>query len=224
MKPLLDQIAPEEEKNEEIQTTDPKVEDIPSFPDPLPSTPSKEEGSQFPQDPVVELLPEGSKPDTPTVVGRPSIFTKELSDKICDQLAEGISLRTVCLADDMPDKATVFRWLRTNKEFCDQYTRAKEESADAMAEDVLDIADDGRNDWMTITKGNNSFDVPDREVLQRSKLRVDTRIWLMSKMKPKKYGEKLDLSNNGKDLPTPLLNVLYNNNGNSQNSGTEKKN
>lgn len=100
----------------------------------------------------------------------------------------------------MPDKATVFRWLADNATFRDQYARAKEESADAMAEDILDIADNGTNDWMKITRGGQTVSVPDPEVLQRSKLRVDTRKWIMSKMKPKKYGEKMDVTSDGKAI------------------------
>lgn len=137
-------------------------------------------------------------------VGRPSKYTKALSDRICSQLSEGISLRTVCLAEDMPSKQTVFSWLRTHKEFLDQYAHAKTASAEAMAEEILDIADDGTNDWMTRKFGKEEIEVPNNEVLQRSKLRVDTRKWLMSKMQPKKYGDKLDMTTNGKDIPVPI--------------------
>lgn len=136
--------------------------------------------------------------------GRPSDYTQELADKICSQLAEGISLRTVCLAEDMPSKTTVFSWLRTHPEFLAQYARAKEESADAMAEEILDIADDGTNDWMTMKIGGKETEVPNNEVLQRSRLRVDTRKWIMSKMKPKKYGEKYDVTSDGKAIPAPI--------------------
>lgn len=137
--------------------------------------------------------------------GRPSIFTEQLADRICQQLSQGISLRTVCLAEDMPCIATVFSWIRTKKKFLAQYARAKEESADAMAEDILDIADDGTNDLMWIKRGGEDVQIPDNEVLQRSRLRVDTRKWIMSKMKPKKYGDKLDLTSDGKTLPVPIL-------------------
>lgn len=123
--------------------------------------------------------------------GRPTTYTQELADKICEELAQGKSMRTVCLPSDMPVCSTVFKWLREHKEFSEQYARAKEESADAMSEDILDIADDGRNDWMVIhNKAGMPIEVPNREVIDRSKLRVDTRKWLMAKMKPKKYSEK----------------------------------
>ncbi len=91
-----------------------------------------------------------------------------------------------------------------------------------MAEDILDIADDGSNDFMTITKGDKTYEVENKEVTNRSRLRVDTRKWIMSKMKPKKYGDKLDMTTNGKDLPTPLLqviktdNAVLNNNSNQE--------
>jgi hypothetical protein len=132
--------------------------------------------------------------------GRPTKYTKILADKICSELAEGISLRTICLAEDMPDKSNVFKWLRTRKEFRDQYERAKEASADAMSEDILDIADDGTNDFMELQdkEGENIGWRINGEAVQRSKLRVDTRKWIASKLKPKKYGDKIDMTTGGK--------------------------
>lgn len=104
----------------------------------------------------------------------------------------------------MPNKSTVFRWLRTKDQFRDQYARAKEESADAMAEEILDIADSGENDFMTIKRGDTEIEVPNKEAIMRSRLRVDTRKWLMAKTQPKKYGEHLDLTSDHKALPTPI--------------------
>lgn len=132
-------------------------------------------------------------------MGRPSDYTQEIADLICSRLAEGISLRTVCKADDIPDATTVFRWLRTHDEFRQQYARAKEESADALVEELTDIADDARNDWME-RLGEDGQPLGWREngeAIQRSRLRVDTRKWIASKLKPKKYGEKLDLDHKG---------------------------
>lgn len=133
-------------------------------------------------------------------VGRPSKYSQELADRICEQLSEGVSLRRVCLDEDLPSARTVFRWFRENEAFCQQYARAKQESADAMAEDILDIADAGDNDLMWIKRGGEDVQVPNNEVLQRSRLRVDTRKWLMAKMKPKKYGEKVDVTSDGKRI------------------------
>jgi hypothetical protein len=126
------------------------------------------------------------------MTGRPSDFTPEIADRICAQLADGKSLRSICLAEEMPDKSTVFRWLRTHDSFRDQYARAKEESADALADEMLDIADDGANDWMQNNDPENVGWRQNGEAMQRSRLRVDTRKWIASKLKPKKYGEKVE--------------------------------
>lgn len=141
-------------------------------------------------------------PDSPNKHpgGRPTIFTPELGDKICEKLSEGESMRTICKSDEMPAARTVYYWLRNYPSFLDQYNIAKEESADALIEEMLDIADDGTNDYMNIKKGDYSYNVEDREVTNRSKLRVDTRKWIASKLKPKKYGEKLDVTSDGKQI------------------------
>lgn len=147
--------------------------------------------------------------------GRPSSYTQELADAICADLSMGTSLRTVCKSDDMPSIATVFNWFRKYPEFLEQYTRAKEESADAMAEDILDIADDATNDYMMRTgKDDTESYQLNGEHIQRSRLRVESRKWLMAKMKPKRYGDKLDMTTNGKDLPTPILGGLTSQNTN----------
>lgn len=125
--------------------------------------------------------------------GRPEIYTQDLADRICAQLADGDSMRTVCKDDGMPCKTTVFMWLRTNEEFLNQYTRAKQESSDALTDEMLDIADDASNDWM------ERRDKDDQSIgwqlngdhVQRSRLRIETRKWLASKLKPKKYGDKI---------------------------------
>jgi hypothetical protein len=129
-------------------------------------------------------------------VGRPSIFTPEIAAAICDEIAAGRSLRTICDREDMPAKSTVFLWLSKNKDFLDQYVRAREAQADAMAEEILDIADDGTNDTYQDEHGNVRTD---QEVIGRSRLRVDTRKWLMSKLAPKKYGEKITQEHSGVD-------------------------
>jgi hypothetical protein len=131
--------------------------------------------------------------------GRPSDYTPQLAIAICARLADGESLRSVCRDEAMPDKASVFRWLREHADFCDQYARAKEESADTHADEILDIADEGSNDWMQRNDPENPGWVANGEAIQRSRLRVDTRKWIASKLKPKKYGEKVSTEISGPD-------------------------
>jgi hypothetical protein len=123
-------------------------------------------------------------------IGRPTDYTPELADNICSQLADGLSMRTVCKPKAMPNKATVFKWLRTNEEFNDQYVKAKEESADALTDEILDIADNCNNDWMENEGDSTGYKI-NGEAVQRSRLRIDSRKWLASKLKPKKYGDKI---------------------------------
>lgn len=122
--------------------------------------------------------------------GRPTKYTKKLADKICSQLSEGDSMRTVCKPTNMPNKSTLFRWIRTIEDFCDQYARAKQESADALTDEMLDISDNATNDWMERQgKDAEGYEL-NGENIQRSRLRIETRKWLAAKLKPKKYGEK----------------------------------
>ena len=125
--------------------------------------------------------------------GRPSSYTKEKADIICDRMMDGESLRNICQDEDMPNKGTVMRWLASNEEFRDQYTRAREGQAEYWADEMVTIADDGTNDWMD--KQNSKGEVvgvtANNEAIQRSRLRVDTRKWIAAKLLPKKYGEKI---------------------------------
>lgn len=105
----------------------------------------------------------------------------------------------------MPDKSTVLRWLRDREEFRVQYARAKQEGAEVMAEEILDIADDGRNDWEEREGRGGTYIALNREAIERSKLRVDARKWVMSKLLPKKYGDKLDVAHTG-DVKISMVN------------------
>lgn len=139
--------------------------------------------------------------------GRPTDYNLELASAICARLAEGESLRSVCRDESMPCAATVFTWMRVHKEFLEQYEKAKEESADALVEDMLDIADNARNDWMEQHDEDNVGYRFNGEHVQRSRLRIDVRKWAASKLKPKKYGEKIEQTVNG-DLKLEVTEIV----------------
>lgn len=105
-------------------------------------------------------------------------FSQVLFDQICDRIADGDSLRTICRDKGMPNKASVFKWLAEDPALSDQYARAREAQADSLVDDMLAIADD------------TSREPNDRRVA------VDARKWVASKLRPKAYGDKLDLSGN----------------------------
>lgn len=144
-------------------------------------------------------------------MGRPSEFKQDTADVICERLADGESLRAICDSEDMPNKATVFRWLAAHKEFSDQYARARESQADALFDDILSIADDGRNDWMEqLNDRGEAFGWKENgESLRRSALRVDARKWMAGKLRPKKYGEKITQEVTGPDGSSiaPVINI-----------------
>jgi hypothetical protein len=124
-------------------------------------------------------------------------LTEEIADAICTRLAEGQSLRSICCDDDMPAASTVYGWLlrEENAWFVEQYTRAREMQADYLVDEILDIADDGSNDWMERRdeEGGNVGWKENGEALRRSQLRVDSRKWMAGKLRPKKYGDATTL-------------------------------
>lgn len=134
-------------------------------------------------------------------MARPSSFTQDKADLICISLAEGLSLREICRQDDMPDKATVMRWLNGNAVFRDQYVRSKEIGIEALAEDILDIADDASNDWMERhdKDGENIGWAFNGEAAKRSQIRIDARKWILSKLAPKRFGDKVQTTLSGPD-------------------------
>jgi hypothetical protein len=126
--------------------------------------------------------------------GRPSLYTPELAAAICARLADGESLKSICSDEAMPSKSSVYLWLQEKPKFSELYARAKEDSADALADEILEISDNAKNDWMQRHGKDDAGWVANGEHIQRSRLRVDARKWIASKLKPKKYGEKLDVN------------------------------
>jgi len=125
--------------------------------------------------------------------GETSTFTQEIARAVCEQLLQGLSLREVCRQEGMPPESTVRLWALDDREgFAAQYARAREIGYHSMADEVLDISDDGRNDWMERNAEENRGWVENGEALGRSRLRVDTRKWMLGKVLPKIYGDKID--------------------------------
>lgn len=146
----------------------------------------------------------------PKKVGRPSIYSTQLALTICEAMASGKSLKQVCEQDGMPAYSTVRKWELENAEFAALSTRAREIGCHVMAEECIEIADDGRNDWMLANDEENAGYKFNGEHAQRSKLRIETRMRLIGKWMPKVYGDKMALTDgDGKPLQAaaPVLNV-----------------
>lgn len=133
------------------------------------------------------------------MAGRPSSYTQEIADAICEQLMEGISLREICRQNDMPGLTTVHMWLLKHDAFREQYARAREVQADTHVDEMIDIADNARNDWMIRNGGDDAGWRENGDSANRAKLRIDTRKWISARMAPKKYGERITQEHTGKD-------------------------
>lgn len=130
-------------------------------------------------------------------LGRPTQYSQEIADVICEEIStSNKSLKTICENEYMPAVRTVLYWLKSNEDFLHQYTRAKEEQADFLAEEIIEIADDSSNDTLYGDFGP----MENKEWVNRSKLRVEARKWVASKLKPKKYGDKVDVTSGDKPL------------------------
>jgi hypothetical protein len=116
-----------------------------------------------------------------------------------------MSLREVCRQDEMPALSSVMLWLSKEDWFSEQYARAKAAGVEALAEEMLDIADNAANDWMERNDkdGENAGWAFNGEAAQRSRIRIDTRKWLLSKLAPKKYGDKVEQTVKG-DPDAPI--------------------
>ena len=122
-------------------------------------------------------------------------YSPEIAAEICERLANGESLRAICKSEHLPTEAAVRQWaLDDHKGFASHYARAREIGYERMAEEILSISDEGINDTYLDDEG---VERTNHDVIARSKLRVDSRKWLLSKMLPKKYGDKLQTEVSG---------------------------
>lgn len=129
------------------------------------------------------------------------LYSREIADEICERLASGESLISICRDAHMPSDAAVRKWVLGDHDgFSSRYARAREMQLEHLADELLEISDNAHNDWMK----RNGYDCPNTELVQRSKLRSDNRKWLLSKLKPERYGDKLV---HGGDPENPIKSV-----------------
>lgn len=162
--------------------------------------------------------PAKKAPVAKKATGRPSSYTKKAGDIICERLADGESLRSICSEDMMPSKTTVFRWLKSNSAFRDQYARARELQADGYVDEIIEIADE---ECIYVRKLDGKLADPDdpddalleatfdRTAVMRNKLRIDARKWVASKLRPKVYGDRIDSESKDDEVP-PTVKVVVN--------------
>lgn len=121
--------------------------------------------------------------------GRPTLCVPDVYEPILHRLASGESLNSICKDESMPHKVTVIRWRLNDgaeyEDFRTKYAIARQIGYELLEDELFDIADDGRNDWMLSNDPENEAYKLNGEHVQRSRLRVDTRKWYLSKVLPK---------------------------------------
>jgi hypothetical protein len=125
--------------------------------------------------------------------GRPTIYTDEIAHYICTAIESGRNLQEIVEEDGMPCRHTVNRWVEKNPEFCSAYYRARRLQADFFADQILNIADETTSDYVDGKDGRTV----NHEHINRSKLRVESRKWLMTRVSPEKWGDKVEKIHSG---------------------------
>lgn len=134
---------------------------------------------------------------TQPAIGRPTDYNDQVASRLLAEIADGKSVASLCKQDWAPSRQTFYQWIHKHRAFADSYAKAKDDCAESLADEIIDIADDGTNDWMDNNDPENPGYRLNGEHYQRSRLRIDTRKWVASKLKPKKYGEKTEVEHSG---------------------------
>lgn len=147
------------------------------------------EGWKLPKTPVTHTKPDPSKHPI-KVMGRPTKCTPAITGEICARIVAGEALANICKDPAMPDITTVYRWLNgEDTTFATAYAHARLDQADTLADEIITIAD-------TEVDPN------------RAKVRIDARKWTASKLKPQRYGEKLDISGEISNKITAIRRII----------------
>jgi hypothetical protein len=172
-------------------------------PNPKPKKKTAQNAEKGASQAILEAIPQ-AKPEPPKKkTGRPSKYTPEIAQEMCKMLADGIPLREICRQEGFPAWQTVYDWMYQDDARGEEgvglsraIARAREIGYDALAEECLSIADDATNDWME-KHDKDGVAVGwqlNGDHVQRSKLRIETRLKLLAKFNPKKYGDKIALA------------------------------
>lgn len=140
-------------------------------------------------------------------MGRPTKYSDNVADEICERIVKGESLYSITSDAHMPSVATVYRWLQKHEDFRELYTRAREDQADTLADQIIAIADENPETVPIYDKDGNLIEYRvDSALIAYQKNRIEARKWTAAKLKPMKYGEKQILAGD-KDNPVAVKDV-----------------
>lgn len=137
-------------------------------------------------------------------------YTEDNKEKIfsliCDELEKGYSLRSILRREDMPSSRTFFKWIDESELKVKQYERSLELRSEMLFDEIIEIADKQSED---VGEDENGNKVINHNIVQRNRLQIDARKWALSKMFPKKFGDKTDITSGGEKINTniSILNI-----------------
>lgn len=132
-------------------------------------------------------------------MARKSTYTQVIADEICDCISQGQTLSEICRREGMPKISTVIGWVNDDVQgFSERYARARATQIEVLADEIQDIADDGTNDYVLRKRGDSEELELNHEHVTRSRLRIDARKWLLSKLRPEKYADNLKIDTTAK--------------------------
>jgi hypothetical protein len=115
-------------------------------------------------------------------------YSRELADRVCELLIDGCSLRKICGMPGMPSRRSVFYWLQSSPEFRERYEIARLMQVEYWAHEIIEIADDTSGDFVINERGER---IVEHENINRARLKIDARKWLMSKLHARRYGDRV---------------------------------
>jgi hypothetical protein len=134
-------------------------------------------------------------------MGRPSKFNPELIEAICERLSKGEPLAQICRDEGMPGVQTIADWGKEREDVSVNIARAREQGEEALLAECLEISDSPTE--------RTAFGSVDGGHIQEKKLRIDTRLKLLAKWNPKKWGDKVDVTSGGNPIPAPVINLAH---------------
>lgn len=142
-------------------------------------------------------------------MGARSTYSDEIAEEIIERLSNGEPLRQICRDEHIPAWRTVYDWMEADKAFAARIAHARELGEDALSHECLDIADNAANDWMERSDNNGGTGWQlNGEHIQRSKLRIETRLKLLAKWNPKKWGDRVTQTHEGGEKPIEVSETL----------------
>lgn len=135
-------------------------------------------------------------------------YTEEIGSAICERISKGESIVKICSSPDMPNPSSVYKWLAAFPAFAESYAHARERQADYYFEQMVDIATTPFIGETSEYDGDaNLVKVTTKDMIEHRRLQIETLKWVSSKLRPKKYGDKLEVDANLKVSLAPIINL-----------------